>query len=317
MTGRTRSNEEWLHRQIGFLSQWGDEVGPISPVVHRYSAHTGLKLAALNHAIGVFSPIARANVDKGIYDASIFLDLFAGCGVTRIPETGDYLAGSPIIAAHARPAFDRILAIEQDGDHALALEQRLSHIRPTDFRVIRQDCNSVDVRRLIAPAHKPIVFVCVDPEGMEILWDTMERVSGAVPAADFLVNLTFGAEREAAAAASTGRQSPKLEGLMGRPLREILSDPDGRISRQYERQVQEVLGKQVGGSSLVCRPDGQPLYRILVYARRTRSGSPWGKGYKDIERRLSTVTPDHVRGGLHEIKGRTLVARARGTGTNP
>jgi hypothetical protein len=83
---------------VGFLHTWGAAVGPLAPeVYHDYGAYTGLKLAALNHAVGVFSRIGGAYMTRWKYDGSVFIDLFAGCGVTKVRSTGDFLAGSPII----------------------------------------------------------------------------------------------------------------------------------------------------------------------------------------------------------------------------
>jgi three-Cys-motif partner protein len=304
---RSKTPEEWLQRQVGFLSQWGDEVAVSDPEIHHtYGPHTGLKLAALNHAVGVFAPIARAVVDRGMYRTSVFLDLFAGCGVTRIPSTGDYLAGSPVIAAHARPAFDELICIERNPKFATALERRLRLANSPKSQVVTGDCNEVAEELEASIDKRAIVFTVVDPEGMEILWSTMKRVGGMAPANDFFVNFTFGADRELAAAKVAGRPSPLLEGLMGMRLEQILLDDAGDLASTYEDQVRVTLGKRVGDSSLIRGPSGQPLYHVLVYARNTKGGSPWGKAYGDIHRRLATLTSDHVLGALNDIKKRGL-----------
>lgn len=304
-----RTPEEWLERQVNFLSGWGDEVALVHPEVHHdYGSHTGLKLAALNHAVGVFAPIARRVVDQGIYKSSIFLDLFAGCGVTRIPQTGDYLAGSPVVALHAKPSFDEIICIEKNPNYAKVLEERLKGKGTAKIQVANGDCNQVSKELEAYIDKRSIVFAVVDPEGMEILWSTMERISGAAKATDFFVNFTFGADRELAAARQAGRPSPLLEGLMGERLEAILLDDSGNLSTRYENQVKGVLGKLVGDSSLIRGPNGQPLYHVLVYARMTRGGSPWEGAYANIHQRLATLTPDHVLGALNRIKGRGLDA---------
>lgn len=304
-----RTPEEWLERQVRFLSEWGDEVARIDPDVHHtYGAHTGLKLAALNHAVGVFAPIASRVVELGLYQDSMFLDLFAGCGVTRVPETGDYLAGSPVIALHARPQFNKILCIEKQPEYCQTLERRLKGSTTVSVSVVTGDCNEVTKELESVIDRRTIVFAAVDPEGMEILWSTMQRLSGATHAMDFFVNFTFGAERELAAARQAERASPMIEGLMGERLESILLDDSGNLTSRYEDQVRTVLGKLVGDSSLVKGATGQPLYHVLIYARRTKGGSPWGKGYADIHRRLETLTPDHVLGALNRIKKRGLAA---------
>lgn len=304
-----KTSEEWLEGHLRFLSTWGDEAARIEPDVrHEYGPHTGLKLSALNHAVSVFAPIAHSMVKRGTFRDSLYLDIFAGCGVTRIPATGDYLAGSPVIAAHAKPSFDEMICVEKDPRFAQVLERRLAGTAARKVQVIHADCNMLVEQLEAAVDRRSIVFTVVDPEGMEILWSTMQRVSSSSRAMDFFVNFTFGADRELAAARQLGRPSPTLEGLMGEGLEQILLDDSGGLSSRYEAQVREVLGKRVGDSSLVRGPSGQPLYHVLIYARVTRGGSPWEKAYADIHRRLRPLTSDHVLGALNHIKKRGLDA---------
>jgi three-Cys-motif partner protein len=303
-----KTPREWLARQIGFISKWGEEVAPSAPdVYHDYGAYTGLKLAALNHAIGVFSRIAGANTGKWNYDGSVFVDLFAGCGVSKVRSTGDYLAGSPIIAAHAISPFTKIVCVERRPDFVAALRTRLGLVRPNGAVILEGDCNAVVHQVVKEMGDHPLALVNVDPEGMEILWGTMEVLAGSHGAMDFMVNLTYGAERELAAARG-GKKVGALEGLAGVPVREILLDSSGNLSNFYEDRIREVLGKRYGESTLIRGDDSQPMYRLLLYTRKTRGDSPFAQGYADLHQRLSGVTGQDVLGALNDIKGRSLGA---------
>jgi three-Cys-motif partner protein len=301
-----KTPREWLVRQIGFLHAWGNEVGPaVEGVHHDYGAYTGLKLAALNHAVGVFSRIAGAYMGRWNYDGSVFVDLFAGCGVTRVRSTGDYLAGSPIIAAHAISPFTKIVCVERRKEYAAALRKRLQLVRPSEAVVLEGDCNSIVDQVVHQLGEHPLAFVNVDPEGMEILWGTMEALAASHGAMDFMVNLTYGAERELAAGRA-GKRVGALEGMAGAPIEEILLDSSGDVSDYYQTRIRQVLGKRYGDSTLIRGDDSQPMYRLLLYTRKTRGDSPFARGYADLHQRLSGVNAQDVLGALNDIEGRSI-----------
>jgi three-Cys-motif partner protein len=281
-------------------------VGPRGGGVHHdYGAYTGLKLAALNHAVGVFSRIAGAYMGRWNYDGSVFVDLFAGCGVTKVRKTGDYLAGSPVIAAHAISPFTKIVCVERRPDYVAALRDRMRIVRPSGVIILEGDCNLVVGEIVREMGDHPLVFVNVDPEGMEILWRTMETLASSHGGMDFMINLTYGAERELAAARG-GKRVGALEGLAGASVEDILLDPSGNVSNFYEDRVRSVLGKRYGDSTLIRGEDSQPLYRLLLYTRKTKGDSPFAQGYADLHQRLSGVNAQDVLGSLNDLTGRSL-----------
>lgn len=307
--GKTKTNEDWLKDQLTHLSRWGDEVGPLaSEVKHEYGWHTALKLAALNHAIGVFSPIARGAVERGFATESIYVDLFAGSGANMLPS-GDWLAGSPIIAAHAKKSFDRIICIERDPGRKSALADRLTMTGGAKVDLLCGDCNVLakDVLALIQ-TKKPLIFLAVDPEGMEIHWETLRALAWTFRKMDFFINLSHGAQREYGAAMAAERPSPILENFTGLSLRDILLDSRGDVPTAYTSAVQQVLGKKFGKTTTVRGESNQPVYHVLMYARVTPTGSPWREAYADINRRLSTLSNDNVRGAMNLLKGRSIEA---------
>lgn len=305
--GKVKTNEEWLEGQLRFLSAWGEEVGPLAKDVrHEYGWHTALKLAALNHAIGVFSPVARGAVERGWATESIYVDLFAGSGANLLPS-GDWIAGSPVIAGHAKKPFDRIICVESDASRKEALCERLRLTGTKALDVICGDCNTLvsEVSHLVN-TRKPLIFLAVDPEGMEIHWETLRALAWQFKKMDFFINLTHGAQREFGAAIASDRASPSLQDLTGLSLSEILLDSNGNVPQAYTTRVREVLGKKYGETTTVRGESNQPVYHVMVYARQTRGDSPWRNAYGDIHRRLSTLTNDHIRGAMNLIKGRAI-----------
>jgi three-Cys-motif partner protein len=291
------------------ICELGDRCAGARPDIHHdYDVHTALKLAALNHALDVFTPIAyqRAN-RRPEHRRSIYVDLFAGCGATKTRE-GDWLAGSPIIAANSRAPFDEMILVEKSRVRLDALQQRLIATAVKD-RVVPKcllgDSNEqvAEVIRQIRP--DDLAFVTVDPEGMEPNWTTVEALVSACPASDLFLVLTAGAERVAGNAAKGGGGEESLSRFTGRNPEEILATM-GRMTvlDQYVREVEEELGKPLGVSPTIFTKDGRPVYRVLIATRRTPRNSPYFRGYQDLNRRLSGVTATMASQAIDIIKGR-------------
>ena len=305
---RAKSNEDWLKDKLVNLLAWAKEVETVSPDSFQdYRYHTALKLAGLAHAIDVFSTVARHYVDEGPFTSSVFIDLFAGSGLNAI-DPKHHLAGSSIIAAKATRAFDRIVSVEADSDKAKVLSKRLKAAGIRHYKVITGDCNERIAEALkFAGGKRSLVFLCADPEGMEARWETIQQASSKYRAMDVFVNMTHGAERELGAVRSLGRESPALENLMGMPLSQILLDDSGTVSALYQSQIQNVLGRSVGGSTVIRGTNKQPVYTIMLFTRRTKGGSQYNEGYNAMHRRLSGLTVNHVAGALNDIEGRGLL----------
>jgi three-Cys-motif partner protein len=301
---------DWLVGQLRKVLSWGDRVGALQPEIHHdYGIHTALKLAALNHALDVFTPIARKQADRSReYGRSVYVDLFAGCGVTKTPK-GDWLAGSPIIAAHSKAPFDAIVLVEKGSDRIDALKERIRTIAPTNNPTpdyILGDCNALRSRVLGLLRPNDLVFVAVDPEGMEIHWSTIREIVAACAASDLFINFTAGVSRVVGEAEAHGSSSGTLEAFTGKKLAEILeaTGKGSAVLEIYEKGLDNEIGKPLGRAPLVSTEAGQPRYHLLIRTRRTRRGSPYWAGYEALDRRLSGVTATEAAQAIDIIKGR-------------
>lgn len=304
----TKQPFDWLKDQLTRVSEWGEEVGPIVPYVHHeYEIHTALKLAALNHAIEVFSPIARMQAERRWkYGRSIYVDLFAGTGATLTPA-GDWLAGSPVIAAKAKRPFDRLILAESDPRHFQALKRRVGAVVPPEVAVdyIPGDCNKNLGQILGLLRSDDLVFVCVDPEGMEIDWATLEKIVAAVPASDLFINFTSGVDRVIGAMKKDGSGTKIMERFAGAPGAEILaklSQGNHDLLELYNQKLGSGLGKPLGGSAPVVTNRGQTVYTLLLRTRVTARGSPYARGYIDLQGRLQSVDAQQAQHALDQIR---------------
>jgi three-Cys-motif partner protein len=284
-------------------------------VHHDYGVHTALKLAALNHALDVFTPIARKQADRGReYGRSVYVDLFAGCGVTKTPA-GDWLAGSPVIAANSKSPFDAVVLVEKTSGRIDALRERIEALatvgRPVPDYVVG-DCNKLSSALVGLLRPSDLVFVAVDPEGMEIHWSTIREIVGTCPASDLFINFTAGVNRVVGEAGVRGATSGTLENFTGKHLTEVL-EATGRgsaVLEMYERGLDQEMGKPLGRAPLVSTEEGHPRYHLLIRTRRTPRGSPYWAGYEALNRRLSGVTAAEASQAIEIIKGRQATLRA-------
>ena len=295
-----------MRDQLEPLLVKGATISGVEPAIaHEYGLHTGLKLAAVRHASEAFSKIARSLVwEDRVYRKSVYVDLFAGCGLNRMP-TGELVAGTPFVGASW--PFDQIVLIEQSPEYSRVLRNRFAVAPDPRVTVIEGDCNnSVDAVVKAIDERNSMVFVAVDQERLQAKWSTLETFSEAFPAMDLVVTVPSGAERELSAAKVTGRNSERLESTVGMTVAEILSNADGSAGGALAARIREVLGRELGQASPIKDSENRRLYDLHIYSRLTRGGSPYWKAYKAIYDRLKHLSAHDVSGVLNDLSGRAL-----------
>ena len=305
---RKKTNAGWLKDQLAPLVEIGERVATVHPeVAHTYGWHTGLKLAAIRHATDVFSTVGRSVVhDAYTYRKSVYLDLFAGCGLNRM-DNGDVIAGSPFVGLSAPRAFDQIILVESNRGYSEALRDRIAINPDPRVTMIKGDCNdSVDSIVEKVGEKNSMVLMVLDQETLQAKWDTIRRLSEAFKALDIFLTLPAGIERVLAAAEGQQRESPTMEATTGLMVADILRRGGGSASEAIASQIREVLGRQLGQACLIRDIENRPLYEVHIYTRSTRGKSPYWKGYEAIAGRLEHLSARDVEGALNDIKGRSL-----------
>ncbi len=304
------SDFDWLTGQLRKIVDLGDKASRFDPEIHHdYKIHTALKLAALNHALDVFTPIARRQADRHReYHRSVYVDLFAGCGVTKTAK-GDWLAGSPIIAVNSKAHFDSMVLVERGSERIEALKKRIGGVsgkgQPVPTYIVG-DCNALKRHVIDLLQPNDLVFVTADPEGMQLHWETLVDIVRTCPASDLFINCTVGVNRVVGAAESNEAAGKTLERFTGRSLAELLGGvgEGNEFLDMYEKGMTEALGKPLGTTTLVSTESGQPRYNVLIRTRRTSRGSPYLPGYEALSKRLSSLTAAEASRAIDIIKGR-------------
>lgn len=149
----------------------------MSPTASRsWGFWTEAKLAILRSYLPAF-----LNASKGKASEFVYLDAFAGEGHGTSRLTGKAFPGSARIALDVDVAggFTKLRYFEQ-ANRATELEQRLRAGYPhRDIKVYGGDCNQTIATALdeLRPLRWAPTFAFIDPDGMELAWDTLELLA--------------------------------------------------------------------------------------------------------------------------------------------
>ena len=133
---------------------------------------TPSKLALLSYYLGPFATLCSENA-RGWY----FLDGFAGNGANDAGQLGRF-KGSALIGATQEPYARKVVLIEKNARDAGNLRKRIGRIRP-DAKILEGNCNERIGEALEHFDDRGLPAFCVlDPEGMELGWDTIKACFG-------------------------------------------------------------------------------------------------------------------------------------------
>ncbi len=129
-----------------------------------------------------------------------FIDLQAGPGKNIFDPSNDILLGSPLIALTTKYQFTNYWFVELKPENFDALQQRVNeHERAQLVKFINDDCNVAinDIVGEIQDIDKSYVkgkwpslnLAFLDPEGLELNWDTVEKL-GQVGGMDLIINFS-------------------------------------------------------------------------------------------------------------------------------
>ena len=139
-----------------------------------------MKLALLGYYIQVYTNIL------GSSGTINYVDLFAGPGINRIKGTTHNIMGSPLLAklSPRKYHFTNLILCELDRKNSDALEILLP-----DAKVVKGDINVEGLNELVPllESDRGHSLVFADPEGLDLRFQTLEKVSG-VTYCDVVIN---------------------------------------------------------------------------------------------------------------------------------
>ncbi len=86
----------------------------------------------------LYAQLFSASMKKK-WDCRVYIDLFAGCGRSKITGTNRIVAGSPIVALGVDPKFDKHIFCEKDTEKLNALRARVQR----DYLTVNVDFKRV------------------------------------------------------------------------------------------------------------------------------------------------------------------------------
>ena len=250
------------------------------------------KLDYLARYIDVFETAMRRK-----WPVRNYVDLLAGPGKNIVRDSGTILLGSPLLALTATYPFAGYFFADRSDENTKALQQRCAaspHSQRVDIRT--GDCNDLvnDIVAYIRPDDwRSLNLAFLDPEGMELRWETVVRLA-TVRRMDLIINYPEGGLNRYMPKAFGKADQTRVDDFFGdRAWREIYHDwqnsgaPLGlhrRLMDFYKERLQE-LGytkfRQVdqGGDEPLIRNVRRraPLYRLLFASKHPLGHDFWHK----------------------------------------
>ena len=223
-----------------------------------------------------------------------YLDLFAGPGVLQL-KSGERKPGSPMIAAHTKKKFDRMIFCEKDEKLANALRQRLDSWKAGErSTVLVGDCNDLigDVKAALPPDGLTLAFI--DPTGLQFRWDSLTRLTKGTKV-DLLILIPDSMDIHRNKEAMLRGDDLRLDAALGpgcdwrEKFQNLPTWNRASVCRAVEDLYREQLSSRLGythmGSQAISKYAGskQKLYTIL-FASRHHLGMRFWKASVEKER---------------------------------
>lgn len=243
------------------------------------------KLSILRDFLHMFTTSMRSRP----WAALNYIDLEAGPGKNKFRENGEVVLGSPLLALTTKHPFDNYFLVEQDRDLFASLEQRVRQSERTDRIVLfNEDCNSAINKIAAAIEHidclkdsgkwDSLNVAFVDPEGLEVHWDTIATLGKRIRC-DLVINFsTSGITRNIASAYKSPGETA-IDRLFGnrkwRTVYKNLRNPkDSTAVRRetinlYAKQLQNLSYQttEPNGEHIILNSQNRQLYCLLCASK--------------------------------------------------
>ena len=133
------------------------------------------------------------------FERLVYIDLFSGCGYSKIRNSTKIIKGSPLIALSLPNNFTDYIFCDEDENKITALKERANKILKNNPQIkshfIKGKCNLKidDIIKCMpqySPQNRVLTFCFVDPYNIEIDFSTISKLS--YYKIDFMILLAFG-----------------------------------------------------------------------------------------------------------------------------
>jgi len=109
-----------------------------------------------------------------------YIDAFAGTGKPKAKDEERYIDGSPRVALKISPPFRSYIFIEKEDWRVGKLKELQDEFPNCNIEIKQGDCNTIIVNEIVTEIrfenfNRGIIFL--DPFGMDIEWETIERIA--------------------------------------------------------------------------------------------------------------------------------------------
>lgn len=230
-----------------------------------------------------------------------YIDLFAGPGKSKIPETNEIILGSPILALQQKHSFTGYHLVEWNSSYHQALITRASSSPQFNrIRFYEGDANEEVVKivalikadddEFIPDTKSSLNLAFIDPEGIDATWETVESLTELysmdliihypVMALNRNMRKEYNKETETSVDRFFGDTEWRniyepfgIKGTHGQAHPELISHYRGKLQ---DKGYQEV---KVGGQEPLMRTETTkaPLYRLIFASKHPRGHDFWEK----------------------------------------
>lgn len=301
MTDDVQVDPEWVQKQLENLGRDAEEIWEVNPdEVSEFRPWAVLKLITLSAVVDIYTKIIPKTFDNMFY-----IDLMAGTGSVVInsedAEVSEKLVGSPILAtAMANNAFEHMYLIEMDEDRADALRDRLTYVAehldydldPDGFTVVSEDANDFidslvdDLRGIAAKTKSAHSLVFVDNEGLNVSWETMEKLSEVFT--DYHVNFPGNSVQR-----QIGKENEEV-------LNRFFGDQSWKVAETDPDDLQLIYKSKLAG---VDRPAQHEIritgmksyyYDMIYAAQETEKNNPYIAAFDSIAKQVEPLNGDDI-----------------------
>ncbi len=224
-----------------------------------------------------------------------FIDLFSGPGKCQIDTTHEVILGSPLLAITTKFPFTDCFFVDSEQENLVALKQRLSRKSSLMVNYSYGDANikvqeivdrisEID-SKFIKGAWPSLNLAFLDPEGLELEWDTVEKLAG-LNRMDLIIHYSqHGINRMAANSISSNTDTIVDRFFGDRKWRQIYIDNRDKgihlplMNYYKERLISlgyvEIKDEEEIWTDAVRNRRNAPLYRLLFASKNSLGMKFW------------------------------------------